>query len=220
MAGGTLGAGKGVSAMADGSEREDDGAVPQPGGAETRPACLGEPVFESGPSAERLRLLFDNMLEGYAYCRMIFDAQGRPDDFVYIDVNSAFGRLTGLSDVVGKCVTEVIPGIKDSNPELFVTYGRVTRTGASEQFEVTVDQLAIVLNVSVFRPEPDHFVAVFENITDRKRAEEKLEELVRFLEFRVEQRTNDLAEALRLVDRSPKGKEGAERHSERSKDHE
>jgi PAS domain-containing protein len=146
----------------------------------------------------RLRLLFDHMLEGYAYCRMLYDADGNPDDFVYVDVNGAFGTLTGLSDVVGKRVTEVIPGIKDTNPELFETYGRVARTGLPEQFEVEVEQLGIVLKISVFQPEPDYFVAVFDNITDRKRAEHQLEELNRFLELRVEQRTSDLAEALGL----------------------
>lgn len=166
------------------------------------PAASGATASEYAHDPERLRLLFDNMLEGYAYCRMLFDAEGRPEDFVYVDVNRAFHELTGLSAVVGRRVTEIIPGIKDSNPELFETYGRVTRTGVSEQFEVTVEQLGIVLNVSVFRPEPDHFVAVFENVTERRRAEEKLEELVRFLEFRLEQRSNDLADALRIIERS------------------
>jgi PAS domain-containing protein len=153
---------------------------------------------ELGAAYRRLRLLFDHMLEGYAYCRMLYDADGDPDDFVYVDVNGAFDTLTGLSDVVGKHVTEVIPGIKDTNPELFETYGRVARTGQPEQFEVEVEQLGIVLKISVFQPEPDYFVAVFDNITDRKRAEHELEELNRFLELRVEQRTSDLAEALGL----------------------
>jgi PAS domain-containing protein len=156
----------------------------------------------------RLRLLFDHMLEGYAYCRMLYDADGNPDDFVYVDVNGAFGTLTGLSDVVGKHVTEVIPGIKDTNPELFETYGRVARTGEPEQFEVDVEQLGIVLKISVFQPEPDYFVAVFDNITDRKRAEHEIEELNRFLELRVEQRTSDLAEALRLHPPDEPGPDG------------
>ena len=183
--------------MADGSEQEDGSTRPQTGDAEPGSAGVGEPSLDAG--AIRLRLLFDNMLEGYAYCRMIFDAEGQPDDFIYVDVNRAFGLLTGLSNVVGKRVTEVIPGIKQANPDLFVTYGNVTRTGESEQFEVELEQLGIVLNISVFRPEPDHFVAVFENITERKRAEAKLEEMVRFLEVRVEQKTDDLAEAIRLL---------------------
>lgn len=191
--------------MAGETERENQRAGIPPGEADT--GAVGPGVSASGriTDTERLRLLFDNMLEGYAYCRMIFDDQGQPDDFVYIDVNRAFGELTGLSDVVGKRVTQVIPDIKGSNPEVFEIYGRVTRSGESERFELSLDQLGIVLSISVFRPELDHFVAVFEDITERKRAEQKLEELVRFLEYRVEQRTNDLEDALRLLDRAPKG---------------
>ncbi len=31
-------------------------------------------------SEEKYRYLFDNMREGFAYCRMIFDPEGRPVD--------------------------------------------------------------------------------------------------------------------------------------------
>ena len=61
--------------------------------------------------------MFDHMLEGYAYCRMLFDDEGKPDDLIYLDVNPAFSRLTGLGDVVNRRITEVIPGIKEENPE-------------------------------------------------------------------------------------------------------
>jgi len=194
--------------MARGQHREDSDAKMLAQGKEgtTR---RDAPVPGSGADSDHLRLLFDNMLEGYAYCRMIFDHQGRPEDFVYVDVNRAFGRLTGLSDVVGKRVTEIIPDIKDSNPEVFTIYGRVARSGEPEQFELDLEQLGIVLSISVFRPEPDHFVAVFEDVTQRKRDQERLDELIRYLEFRVEQRTNDLAEALRILNRPSGEGEGS-----------
>ena len=55
----------------------------------------------------RYRWLFENMLEGCAYCKMLFDDRGSPIDFVYLDVNGAFGKLTGLANVVG---TEIYRG--------------------------------------------------------------------------------------------------------------
>ena len=121
------------------------------------------------------RGLFENMREGLAYCKMIFE-DGQPQDFVYLSVNESFGRLTGLKNVAGRKVTEVIPGIKESNPELFEVYGRVASTGQPERLETYLPALDIWFSLSVYRPEAGHFVAVFDNITARKRAEQALRE--------------------------------------------
>ena len=127
-------------------------------------------------SEKHFRCLFENMLEGYAYCRMIFE-QGVPRDFVYLEVNHAFETLTGLKDVVGKNVSAIIPGIRESDPELFEVYGRVALTDQPERFETYVDALKIWLSISVYCPEPESFVAVFDNISARKADEAKIKRL-------------------------------------------
>ncbi len=66
--------------------------------------------------------LFNNGLDALAYCQMIFDRQGRPVDFIYLKVNKNFEKFTGLRRATGRKVTEVIPGIATSNPELFEVY--------------------------------------------------------------------------------------------------
>jgi PAS domain-containing protein len=73
-------------------------------------------------SEARYRGLFEHMLEGVAFCHMLFYA-GDARDFVYLGVNEAFQTLTGLEDVVGKRATEVIPGIRERDPELRSTPG-------------------------------------------------------------------------------------------------
>jgi len=132
---------------------------------EERSAALRE-------SVDRYRSLFENMLNGFAFCRMLFD-QERPQDFIYLDVNSAFESLTGLKNVVGKKVSEVIPGIRESDPELFEIYGRVALTGKPEKFEKYVAALNMWFSISVFSPEKEHFVAVFDDTTKRKQAEHR-----------------------------------------------
>ncbi|MFA4876013.1 MAG: PAS domain S-box protein [Methanoregula sp.] len=127
-------------------------------------------------SENKYRTLFENMLEGFAYCRMVYDETGKPSDWVYLDVNAAFERLTGLHDIIGKRVLETIPDIRTLTPELFEMYGRVASTGISETFEIDFKPLNTWLKVSVFSPEKDYFVAVFEDITGRKRAEDALDE--------------------------------------------
>ena len=115
--------------------------------------------------------LFENMVEGFASCRLIYDEAGSPCDFVYLSINKVFEELTGLKDVVGKRVSEVIPGIRESNPELLEIYGRVGITGQPERFETFVPPLGIWFSISVYSTEKGSFVAVFDNITARKNAE-------------------------------------------------
>ena len=131
-------------------------------------------------SKAKYQQLFDKMLNGLAYCRMIYKG-GQPVDFVYLDVNDAFGQLTGLTDVPGKKVSEVIPGLRESNPELFDTYARVASGGHPERLETYVEQLDIWLVISVYSPGKECFVAVFDNITERKRVEDTLAQSVSLL---------------------------------------
>jgi PAS domain S-box-containing protein/putative nucleotidyltransferase with HDIG domain len=127
-------------------------------------------------SEERYHSLFENMQEGFAYGRMLFDKNNRPYDWIYIDVNDSFARITGLDNVRGKEVSEVLPDLKKTNPELFEIYGRVAKTGAPEQFESFVAPLNQWLQVSVYCPKQDYFVAVFEDVTERKTNEQVLKE--------------------------------------------
>ncbi len=132
-------------------------------------------------SEEWYRTLFNSMLEGFAYCRMLYDDEGQPADWIYLSVNPAFEQITGLKGIAGKKVTEAIPRVRELSPELFEVYGRVVRMGTPEQFEINFIPISKWLNISVYRPEKDHFVAVFEDITERKHAEEVLKRsLARF----------------------------------------
>ncbi|HTI69911.1 MAG TPA: PAS domain S-box protein [Candidatus Limnocylindria bacterium] len=124
-------------------------------------------------SEERYHSLFENMLDGLAYCRMCFE-DGRPQDFIYLNVNGAFEVQTGLKNVVGKKVTEVIPGVRESSPEIFEIYGRVVSTRKPERFEIYLGALKVWLTISAYSAQDDCFVAVIKNITGRKRAEESL----------------------------------------------
>ena len=127
-------------------------------------------------SEQRYRNLFENMLEGFAYCRMLYDDHGHPTDFIYLNVNPAFNLITGTSVVIGKPVTEVFPGIREAFPELFEIYGRVVSTGKPESFDIDFKPSKKWLHISVYSPEKEHFVAVFEDITERRRAGEALRE--------------------------------------------
>ncbi len=141
-------------------------------------------------SESQYRALFEHMSEGLAYCRMICE-NGDWRDFVYLAVNGTFETLTGLQNVVGRRVSELIPGIQASDPGLFEAYARVALTGKPEKFETFVEALGMWYSVSAYSPEKEYFVAVFEVITERKRAEDALR--------KSEERFRGLSEAMPLI---------------------
>ena len=136
-------------------------------------------------SEHHYRSLFKNMLNGFAFCRMHFDGD-RPLDFTYLKVNPAFEALTGLKNVEGRKASEVMHGIREADPTLFERYGRVARTGVPERFDIYVEVLKMWFAIAVYSPKKDHFVAVFDVITERKRAEDELLWKSAFLEAQVD----------------------------------
>jgi PAS domain S-box-containing protein len=124
-------------------------------------------------SEVRYRSLFEAMTSGFAYHRVEYDA-GRPVDFTYLTVNSNFEALTGLKDVIGKRVSELIPSLAQSDAELFERYFRVTETGRPERFERQVKSLNMWFQISVFSTEPHHFAVIFDNITERVAVQEAM----------------------------------------------
>ncbi len=144
-------------------------------------------------SERRYRSLFENAGMGIAHCRMLYEGD-TPADFVYLSVNPAFERLTGLHDVVGRRVSEVIPGITSRDAELLEVYGAVARGEGPKRLEFFVESLKQWFDLSVYCVEPDHFVAVFDVITGRKRTEANLVTFTRRLE-RLTAVVQDLSQA-------------------------
>ncbi len=121
------------------------------------------------------RSLFDNMLNGVAHYRMIF-RDGVPVDYEFIAVNPAFEQTTGLRDVIGKKVSEIIPGYAEANPDSLQVFGKVARTGEATRWEHYLAALDKWFSFSIYSPAAGEFVVVNDDITERKRAEAALRE--------------------------------------------
>ena len=76
--------------------------------------------------------------------------------------------------MVGKSVREVIPGIREQNPELLELGVRVAASGIPEVCDIYLRPLGKWFKTSVFSPEKEHLISVFTDITERKKAEEAL----------------------------------------------
>lgn len=122
------------------------------------------------------RLLFENTLNAIEIDQIILDAEGRPIDYEFLEVNSAFELSTGLkaSEVVNRRATEILPGIKKT--DLLRIFGQVALTGESVSFETYYSPTKRYRKISAFRVGLGRFSVAFEDITERRRAEEKLRE--------------------------------------------
>jgi len=160
-------------------------------------------------SEERYGRLFQEMLAGFSLHKIIVDDQGRPVDYVFLEVNPAFERLTGLSgeQIIGKRVTEVLPGIE---PYWIETFGQVALNGRPVHFENYSQDLGKYYEVIAFSPRRGQFVANFTDVTERKQAEQALRDSERHLRTLMEQApvgifATDMQG--RIVDANPKGLE-------------
>ena len=130
-----------------------------------------EALLAARESEEQYRTLLENMLEGFVYGRIVGDEWGHAVDFVFLGVNPAYCRLTGVSNAVGKRATELLPDIRETNPEIIESYGRVAATGEPAEFDVELAALGKWLHVSATRPREGEFVAFLSDVTERIRAE-------------------------------------------------
>ncbi len=124
-------------------------------------------------SEARYHTLFDSIDEGYCVIEVIFDEQEKPVDYRFLEINSAFEKQTGLIGAQGKRMRELAPGHEE---HWFEIYGRIALSGEPARFQNRAEQLRRWYDVYAFRygePKNRHVAILFNDSTERKRAEEE-----------------------------------------------
>lgn len=125
-------------------------------------------------SEQHYRMLFDSIDQGLCTIEVLFNEQGKPDDYRFLQTNTAFERHTGIANAHGKRVREVAP---DHEAFWFEVYGQIALTGKARRFEHAARALDRYYEVYAFRvgAPQDHQVAVlFNDISERRRRESDL----------------------------------------------
>ena len=124
-------------------------------------------------SERKFHALYDSMTEGVALHELLLDDSGKPSDYVLLDVNAAYEIITGMrrQDVVGRRASDLY-GI--GVPPYLEVYAGVALTGNAARFDTRFEPMGLDFSISVFSPAMNQFATVFEDITERKTAEEAL----------------------------------------------
>ena len=128
-------------------------------------------------SEERYRTLFDTMDEGFCVIEFLDGPHGPLSDYVHVQANPAYERHAGISNIVGQKLREMVPDEADG----WIDYYRsVLVTGEPLRFERELVATGRHLELAAFRVEPAsrrEVAVIFQDVTDRKRAEIALREL-------------------------------------------
>jgi len=127
-------------------------------------------------SEEKYHQLFDQMMDGFALHEIILNDEGKPIDYLILEVNKSYEQITGLKadDIFSKTVREVLPNIE---PIWIEKYGKVALDGTPNHFQQFSADLNKTFEVSVFSPVKGRFATIIKDITERKKAEKEIKML-------------------------------------------
>jgi PAS domain S-box-containing protein len=167
---------------------------------------------------EQYRTLFNSMDEGFCIIEMMSDSSGNPVDYIFLEANPAFSKDHGFEQSpVGRRALQLCPDLDKSWIDV---YGKVALTGQPMRLQSEVKSVGRWFEVHAFRfgGSGSRKVAVlFNDITERTRAEEALRNSHEELERRVDNRTAALTEANVALHEEVRERKRAEEEARRSK---
>ncbi|MDI6849197.1 MAG: PAS domain S-box protein [Candidatus Saccharicenans sp.] len=134
-----------------------------------------EAQLEQQKTEIRFYRLFQTMQEGVAIHRLLMNERGQFVDYEVLEVNEAYTRHTGIprEEAVGQKASELYG---TGEPPYFKEYLESVESGRPVLFEAYFEPLNRHFRITAFPMGEDLFSTVFEDITERKKAELDLRE--------------------------------------------
>ena len=139
---------------------------------EKRTKTLIETEEKLRENEARFKAIFNNMSSGV----VVYQAVNNGKDFIIVDFNKADQKIEKIKrkQKLGKKLLEVSPDFEEINRSLLEILKRVGETGKPENRTLTIsnrDKIIISREYYVYRLPSEEIVAIYDDVTDKKKAE-------------------------------------------------
>lgn len=125
---------------------------------------------ELGVNSQQFKTLFNNLPQGVAVYKMIYDRKGKPIDFIPLESNRVYDDIHYFKrERLGQRATEFNPKIKADQIDWISVYGKVATTGVPKHFETYCKPEDKWYQIFIYSPKKTFFVSVFMDITEQKK---------------------------------------------------
>jgi len=138
-----------------------------------KPNLQGKKLTET-----QYRLLLNNMISPFSYYRMIYDENGKAVDYIFLAVNKAFEKETGLKrrQLIGKRVLEVYPSTEQYWIEVF---GEIGKTRIPKRLNNYSSALNKWYEINAYSPKKEHVAITVTDVSDSVALKKNREEVYR-----------------------------------------
>jgi PAS domain S-box-containing protein len=159
-------------------------------------------------SEAKYRQLFSSMASGVAYHEIKYDRKGNPVDYVFIEANESYEKMTGLKreELIGKSALDIIPKMKEYPFDWIGAYGKVGCGGEPLRFDRYSNFLKRWISISVYSPKKNFVISVFEDVHERRKAEDAKDEFLSLASHQLKTPLSSIGLSSELLLRGVSGK--------------
>ncbi|WP_207435770.1 PAS domain S-box protein [Sabulibacter ruber] len=152
-------------------------------------------------ATDKYQALFNSIDEGFAIQEVVTDENGNVTDVIYLEVNKAFEQISGMKDVPGKKVSEILPRLEQHWLDALTQVYQTGKPLRGENYSADLDRWFTYHYSRIGEAGSPFIAVVFNDITERKKREQQQEFLLKLSDIlqRLEQPNDIKTAAMQLL---------------------